>query len=356
MKKILIYGHGGALNHGSEALVLCLTEILREKYENSHIMLVSHFPEQDEISPICVDEIIPYKKDGVTNTDKYKKALSKLDKDVLLIFLAADILCYQNWQRYKVLHEKALEIGAESIMINSSIDTDCVDDEMKDFLKSYSLITARESLTYQLLIDIGCKNVVKTCDLAFGLESKPTDFTCSDFVAINLSPLVCKKNDNVIVSFKNMVKFILEETNLNVVLVPHVLMSMDNDYDVLQELKSFFADEDRVSLVSDKLSCLEYKYIISKARFGVFNRTHASIAAYSTCVPSIVIGYSIKSQGIATDLGMLDYLIDVYTLEDTSKLTELFKQLVSEESNIKIKLKNSTKIYMQNFNEYDYFN
>ncbi|MFR4670990.1 MAG: hypothetical protein ACLT69_14285 [Intestinibacter bartlettii] len=31
-------------------------------------------------------------------------------------------------------------------------------------------------------------------------------------------------------------------------------------------------------------------------------RTHATIAAYSTCVPTLVIGYSVKAKGIAKDI------------------------------------------------------
>ena len=42
--------------------------------------------------------------------------------------------------------------------------------------------------------------------------------------------------------------------------------------------------------------------IISKCRFFVVARTHATIAAYSTGVPTIVISYSVKSRGIARDL------------------------------------------------------
>ena len=40
-------------------------------------------------------------------------------------------------------------------------------------------------------------------------------------------------------------------------------------------------------------------------------RTHAVISAYSTCVPSIALGYSIKSRGIAIDLSMpMDTIVD----------------------------------------------
>ena len=47
---------------------------------------------------------------------------------------------------------------------------------------------------------------------------------------------------------------------------------------------------------------MQLKYIISQCRLFIGARTHATIAAYSTFVPTLVIGYSVKSRGIAADL------------------------------------------------------
>ena len=58
----------------------------------------------------------------------------------------------------------------------------------------------------------------------------------------------------------------------------------------------------RVSIVDQEYTCEQLKYIISKCRFMVAARTHASIAAYSSEVPTLVLGYSVKSKGIARDL------------------------------------------------------
>ena len=45
-------------------------------------------------------------------------------------------------------------------------------------------------------------------------------------------------------------------------------------------------------------------------------RTHATIAAYSSCVPTLVVGYSIKARGIAKDLFGTDegYVLPVQAL------------------------------------------
>ena len=58
-----------------------------------------------------------------------------------------------------------------------------------------------------------------------------------------------------------------------------------------------------------KLSAAEYKYLIAHCRFGVFARTHAAIAAYSSGIPCVTIGYSVKAQGIGNDMGMGNQIV-----------------------------------------------
>ena len=55
-------------------------------------------------------------------------------------------------------------------------------------------------------------------------------------------------------------------------------------------------------------------------------RTHSTIAAYSTCVPTLVVGYSIKSRGIAKDLfgDYKDLVIPIEDLENGVDLVEKF--------------------------------
>ena len=42
--------------------------------------------------------------------------------------------------------------------------------------------------------------------------------------------------------------------------------------------------------------------MISQCRFFIGSRTHSVIAAYSSGVPTLALGYSIKSKGIAQDI------------------------------------------------------
>ena len=66
-------------------------------------------------------------------------------------------------------------------------------------------------------------------------------------------------------------------------------------------------------------------------------RTHASIASYSTNVPTLVIGYSVKANGIAKDIfGTTDnYVISVQTLQNEMDLIKAFEWLRNNEDSIR---------------------
>ena len=69
--------------------------------------------------------------------------------------------------------------------------------------------------------------------------------------------------------------------------------------DALSAIKAQFADEPRVFLLPDCLNAMQYKGYVKRLSGLVAARTHVSIAAYSTFVPTLVIGYSVKARGIA---------------------------------------------------------
>ena len=61
----------------------------------------------------------------------------------------------------------------------------------------------------------------------------------------------------------------------------------------------------------------------------------ATIAAYSTLIPTMVLGYSVKSKGIAIDLfGEEKLVLTISEISDSSKLIEKFNEMVNEEKNI----------------------
>ena len=82
---------------------------------------------------------------------------------------------------------------------------------------------------------------------------------------------------------------------------------------------------------------MELKGFISRCRIFVGARTHATIAAYSTCVPTLVVGYSVKARGIAKDIfGEYEhYTISAQSLKEKKDLTESFKWILEREEEIR---------------------
>ena len=82
---------------------------------------------------------------------------------------------------------------------------------------------------------------------------------------------------------------------------------------------------------------MELKGFISRCRMFIGSRTHVTIAAYSTCVPTIAVGYSVKSKGIAKDIfgTYNNYVFPVQSLRNKHGLTKSFVWLMENEKHIR---------------------
>ena len=203
---------------------------------------------------------------------------------------------------------------------------------MLNDLKGYTHIIARESLSYHTLTRKGLKNVSLFPDPAFMLDKNPTTipqgFSKGKTIGINLSPLIMSYEQSEGVTMSNyisLIDHIIQETDNQIALIPHVVWPNNDDRKPLQSLYEKYKHTGRMVMIEDR-NAEELKTIISQCRFMIASRTHASIAAYSTQVPTLVVGYSIKAQGIAQDLfGTTEhYVVPVRSLQTAYDLTDHF--------------------------------
>ena len=96
-------------------------------------------------------------------------------------------------------------------------------------------------------------------------------------------------------------------------------------------------------------NAMQQKYIIAHCRAFVGARTHATIAAYSSCVPTLAVGYSVKAKGIAKDLfgRWEDYVLPVQSLKGPDDLAASFFWLLQHEEAIRSHLHTVMPAYMQ---------
>ena len=172
----------------------------------------------------------------------------------------------------------------------------------------------------------------------------PKGFKENDTIGINISPLICnyeKSNGNAIKNYENLIRHIINTTSSQIILVSHVVKDDSNDILVIKDLYNKFKDSNRVIILED-YNCQQLKGFISKCRMFIGARTHATIAAYSTCVPTLVVGYSIKAKGIAKDIfgTYKNYVIPVQSLNNENDLIEAFEWLKNNEGYIRKHLEN----------------
>ena len=134
-------------------------------------------------------------------------------------------------------------------------------------------------------------------------------------------------------NYRRLIRYILSVTDAVIALIPHVVWASNDDRRVLRQLYDDFDQDPRLVLVEDN-TAPELKYIISRCDFFVGARTHATIAAYSSAVPTLVVGYSVKARGIARDLFGSEegYVVPVQSLKEPEQLTGAFRVLYEQRS------------------------
>ena len=169
----------------------------------------------------------------------------------------------------------------------------------------------------------------------------PDGWLVNQMIGINLSSLVLKdvygsNKDVILEAYYQLIEYIIQSTKYNIVFIPHVMQGQD--LSILKILFEKYQNTGRVLLVNDEsLSAPQLKYIISNCCFFIGARTHATIAAYSSCIPTLVLGYSVKSVGIANDLfgEEKNYVISTRNLHSEHELKDGFKWIMENEDSIR---------------------
>lgn len=355
-----LYSHVGSLNHGCEALVRSTVKVIGGK-----ATLFSTRPEEDAlcgITDICdvrkeqhaIDKL-SWKHACALFQYYLKKDRDAFDKEVFspvvdftgktdfFLSIGGDNYCYGVPQFILLINRELRRRKAKTILWGCSIEPSSIEGVMLEDLGGYSHIYARESVTYNALLSKGIQNVSLLPDPAFQLDLEnvklPEGFVEGNTVGINVSPMIIsneKQSGVTYQNYSNLVKYIIENTDMQVALIPHVVWPSNDDREPLKKLFEEFRDTDRVILIDNQIAPV-LKGIISHCRFLITARTHASIAAYSTQVPTLVVGYSVKARGIATDIFGTEehYVVPVQSLTRPEELTEGFKWLMAHEQDIK---------------------
>lgn len=250
---------------------------------------------------------------------RYGMFLNKMKVGDVLFSTGGDMMCYTN-NEVIYTNDKIHERGLKSVLWGCSIGKNNLTPEKIITLKRFSLIYARESLTATMLREeLKLNNVVTFPDPAFVVESEKVDlpdcFSKGTVIGLNISNYVLGGFDFESQLGRDIVLFVesvIRPSNKHILLIPHVMWPGQDDRIASRMLYDKYKHTGRVHLLdSASLNYCQIRYVISKCFIFIGARTHAVISAYSTCVPSVALGYSIKSKGIANDLAMpIDTVVD----------------------------------------------
>lgn len=355
-----LYFNGDSYNHGCEAIVRATKKILqRELTLFSRNAEVDARYGLDQIVSLREDRFIPLSKKSLRyliaaihfrlTRDEYLQTryareafLGAVRRGDICLSVGGDNYCYGN-QADLAHYNRAIHArGAKTVLWGCSVEPELTKDEAiaKD-LARYDLITARETISYEALKAVN-PNTVLVSDPAFVLDRVdlplPEGWVEGKMIGVNASPLILESGNGALIfsAYRKLIECILESTDCSIALIPHVVTPPGGDLLPLGKLYAQYCSTGRILLLEDH-NCEELKGYIARCRFFIGARTHATIAAYSTCVPTLVAGYSVKSRGIARDIFGTEegYVIPVQGLKTGTELADAFHKLWQREDQIR---------------------
>lgn len=356
-----MYLHGGSENHGCEAIIRSTIKMLEGKTR-----VYSNNIEQD--TKYGLDQICELKADipqsilrgskewlfsslqtkltGKINLAikyRYKKFYDQISKGDIFLSVGGDNYCYAGTDVLAARNYNLRKKQCHTVLWGCSVEPDLLNDRViREDIAGFDLITARESISYEALKKIN-KNTYLVSDPAFALDRidlpLPAGWVNGNMIGINASPLIISSSSNgrlILEAYERLILKIFKSTDCAVALIPHVVWKQNDDREILKLLYDKFKDTGRILFLNDH-NCMELKGFIARCRMFIGARTHATIAAYSNSVPTLVLGYSVKSRGIARDIFGTEehYVIPVQNISDANALANGFIWLLENEKSVR---------------------
>jgi len=191
--KIMMFAHSGSHNRGCEAIVRSTTNIIKEKIDGAKIYITSQRPGTDTIIPrldgiydgsyysikkFSFDWFLSSFKVKLFNDESYAlgkihhNTIKYIDDMDMYLSIGGDNYCYGEQPGWYEVDRRVKAKGKRLVLWACSIGEEDLSQQKLDDLKSFDLILARETLTYELLKENGLDNVKLCADPAFTMEKE----------------------------------------------------------------------------------------------------------------------------------------------------------------------------------------
>jgi len=344
-QNIIISGITSFRNHGVEALVVSTIGQLRQLLPGASFTVLDREPDFDNSRMTAPDVKFiqdytirplygPRWRGFLTSTfprlDRHAHNTANIVKKASCVVASGgDVFCSEYGWRSLLTHLQPLKIAHSAhvpfVIHAQSIGPFSNDGDRNAFMataRHAAVISVREMASYRYITE-DLKLPGRIChhmaDPAFMLgqpdksegdalfahhravEGKPT-------IALSTSRAIChwmnSNDDRHIDTWLEVIRWLRQTLDANIILIPHVQETAPKNEDriLATEIQRRLRHDPRVRLAGGDFSASDYKAIISRCDFAVAERMHAALAGLSTGVPTLVIGYSIKAEGILTDL------------------------------------------------------
>jgi polysaccharide pyruvyl transferase WcaK-like protein len=385
---ILLVGNPSYQNRGAEAIVRGTLEILRREfgsdiraragvYATASIVREQSAAEADAaVRTFCLDGLKPRwsrvwwemqanKRLGTSFVAQHWPLIEHLSGACVALELGGDnYSIYHNKkkpERFMAVDRFLQKRGIPVVLWGASVGPFDADPVFAPFmfehLRSLGGIFVRESDSLEYLrANAVTENVHLVADPAFVMKPvKPPPARIGfplpeGAIGINLSPMLAfyRGRESSAVDLDEWLGFCVRLIKSvavfkrPILLIAHVFSAdpANDDFGLLHRLcKAASRDVPvPVQVLPDRLSAAEIKWVISRCTVFAGARTHSTIAALSSQVPTLSIAYSLKAKGINRDIyGNLDYCINVADLTPAN-LAERLEILVKKESGIRAHL------------------
>ncbi len=225
-------------------------------------------------------------------------------------------------------------------------------EEIKSDLQYPTLIYAREEEGYNLLKAMHLDNVRMSTDLV--LQNKSIDI--KNIYKGNVELCYSKiRTRNPVGIVPNMQCFNHGDNTLNIqmyIKITQYLLSIGKQVYIFHHSKEDkelcrklfnqiynVVRSDKIYLIEDEMSCLEYDVFVKQFEFIICSRYHGVVHAYRNDIPCIVLGWAVKYKELAKNVGQEMYAFDIakegFKIEDIiSSIKKISANLMEEKKNI----------------------
>lgn len=197
----------------------------------------------------------------------------------------------------------------------------CVEVLLKKWLSCADVLFAREKQGYDLLVNkYKLKNVRLSCDLV--LQNRKIDLSnvykeIPDMLEFEVKPrsiavipnaktLRFGREEKIISLYQTIINRMLDREYF-IYLISH----SSEDQKICKRLKELFGEKEKVILIQNDLSCIEYGQLVRQFDFVIASRYHSVINAYKEGVPCIVLGWAVKYAELLSLFGQEKFVFDV---------------------------------------------